>query len=436
MNCGLAEVTITPPVGVWLQGYGARDRASEGVRDPLMLHCAVFEDSGNYAAIVRADLIAFSAESVERIRQGIEEKTPVKGDCVMLAATHTHSGPVIGAIKGMSNNADEKYPRSIELAAVEAVVSALGEMEPVEIGVAAGSVADLAYVREGPAEGDPSLTVMKVARAGTGEPLCLLVDYACHSVVLGGDNYHISADYPGVVRGFVEKELGAKLLFLQGACGDIDPVRGTSPADERLEHMGTAIGAEAIRIAEGAKASPAGKIASFVATAKLPAVQLKRDELQKMIDEAKAFNESLPDGQDTFYDRNDTFKRNESRVTLKWATEMLRALDAGEFPEHVECAVQVMRIGEAVLVGVAGEVFSEIGLAVKEVFGADRTFFVGYANGCIGYIPSLRSYDAVPYAVTMAPRWMGMPVLAKGAEKALLDEIKRLANAEGLLVPE
>ena len=405
MNCGVAEATITPPVGVWLQGYGARDHASEGVRDPLILHCAVFEDSGNYAAIVRADLIAFSAESVERIRRGIERKTPVRGECVMLAAAQTHSGPVIGAIKGMSDKTDQAYARSIESAAVEAVVSARAGMEPVEIGVAAGSVADLAFVREGPAERDPSLTVMKVARAGTGEPLCLLVDYACHPVVLGADNYRISADYPGVVRSFVEKELGTKLLFLQGACGDIDPIHGNGDDDERLARMGTAIGAEAIRIAEGAQAVPAGKIASFVATAQLPAARFEREELQQLIDEAKAFDESSPDGEDSFYQRNSVFKRNENRVTLKWATQMLRALDAGEFPEHVACPVQVMRIGEAVLVGVGGEVFSEIGLAVKEVFGADRTFFVGYANGCIGYIPSLRSYDAVPYAVTMAPRW-------------------------------
>ena len=57
-----------------------------------------------------------------------------------------------------------------------------------------------------------------------GEPLAVLVNYACHPVTFGADDLRFSADFPGVMCKVVEKALGDKPLafFMQGAPGDIN----------------------------------------------------------------------------------------------------------------------------------------------------------------------------------------------------------------------
>jgi hypothetical protein len=54
----------------------------------------------------------------------------------------------------------------------------------------------------------------------------VIVNYACHPVVLGPQNSKLSADYPGVMREIVESEFGSECMciFIQGAAGDINPL--------------------------------------------------------------------------------------------------------------------------------------------------------------------------------------------------------------------
>ena len=68
----------------------------------------------------------------------------------------------------------------------------------------------------------------------------------------------------------------------------------------------------------------------------------------------------------------------------------------------VECAVQVLRMGDVALVGVAGEAFVEIGLAVKARSPIPHTIFLGYTNGCLGYIPTAAAYEPGGYEVHRA----------------------------------
>ena len=68
----------------------------------------------------------------------------------------------------------------------------------------------------------------------------------------------------------------------------------------------------------------------------------------------------------------------------------------------VECPVQALRLGDIALVGVAGEAFAEIGLAVKARSPFAHTIFLGYTNGCLGYIPTAAAYPAGGYEVHRA----------------------------------
>ena len=83
-----------------------------------------------------------------------------------------------------------------------------------------------------------------------GEPLAALVHYACHPVVIQPPSVAVSADFVGVARGLFEAASGATMLFLQGACGNINPIGQRAEIDmrERLWGVGSAIGAEALKV--------------------------------------------------------------------------------------------------------------------------------------------------------------------------------------------
>ena len=73
---------------------------------------------------------------------------------------------------------------------------------------------------------DPTVGVIRVSD-DQDVVRAVIVNYACHPVVLGPKNQKISADYPGVMRRLVEERVGsdAMCLFIQGCCGDINPLR-------------------------------------------------------------------------------------------------------------------------------------------------------------------------------------------------------------------
>ncbi len=85
--------------------------------------------------------------------------------------------------------------------------------------------------REPTAPVDREYAVIRLDRAD-GTPLAVLFNYACHPVVMGGDNYQYSADYVGTASAVVEKDLKTTCLFLQGACGNINPYMDKTPQNQ------------------------------------------------------------------------------------------------------------------------------------------------------------------------------------------------------------
>ena len=75
----------------------------------------------------------------------------------------------------------------------------------------------------------------------------------------------------------------------------------------------------------------------------------------------------------------------------------------------VECAVQALRFGNVAFVGVAGEAFVEIGLTVKARSPIPHTIFLGYTNGCLGYIPTTAAYPNGGYEVYRAHKVYRLP---------------------------
>jgi len=66
-------------------------------------------------------------------------------------------------------------------------------------------------------------------------------------------------------------------------------------------------------------------------------------------------------------------------------------------PSSWEVPVHAMRVGDLGVVGLHGEVFSEIGLDVKKRSPFPQTMILGLANGSVGYIATDRAMDEGSY---------------------------------------
>ena len=54
--------------------------------------------------------------------------------------------------------------------------------------------------------------------------MALIANYPIHGTVLGGENLLISGDAPGIVSEYVEEKMGAPLIFINGAAGNLAPI--------------------------------------------------------------------------------------------------------------------------------------------------------------------------------------------------------------------
>src|SRR5438132_412418 len=94
LRVGAAAVVISPTVGTPMAGYYS-ERAAEGVHDDLYAKALVLEKDGARAALVSLDLISTARQVVTEARREIERTTGLRGDAVMISATHSHTGPLM-----------------------------------------------------------------------------------------------------------------------------------------------------------------------------------------------------------------------------------------------------------------------------------------------------------------------------------------------------
>jgi len=94
LRAGLGRSDITPPPGVGLMGYGPEGREARGYRHRLYARALVLEDAdGERIAFVAVDLPAVSMLLHRQVAHDVVGETGIGADRLVLAATHTHSGP-------------------------------------------------------------------------------------------------------------------------------------------------------------------------------------------------------------------------------------------------------------------------------------------------------------------------------------------------------
>ena len=93
LSVGTAQVEITPPRGMRMCGYFF-ERLNTGTHDPLWAKALVFQQGDVRAALVFCDLIGLPRAVTQRARRDAAIKTGIPADNILVAATHSHTGPL------------------------------------------------------------------------------------------------------------------------------------------------------------------------------------------------------------------------------------------------------------------------------------------------------------------------------------------------------
>ncbi|HEY3109615.1 MAG TPA: neutral/alkaline non-lysosomal ceramidase N-terminal domain-containing protein [Chloroflexota bacterium] len=449
-RAGAAEVVVTPPVGVELEGYGNRASGSVGVHDELYAHALVLDDGRRRAAIVTVDVIWVDAPIVARVRAAAAE-LDIPPERVLIACTHTHCGPRgLLARRGADAPLVELLTRQI----VGALRAASGRLEPARLMAGEGRIDSVSMNRRRP--DGPIDTAVRVLRVEgeDGELRAALVNYGCHPTVLNYDTLEIGRDWPGHVDRAVKAlwGAGAAVLFANGACADINPVK-ISQDHRETRRVGTIVGAEAARVlgelaahgkeqvvhnllwserplkppSNGAPVSPG--LAGAIVPVSLPWKSWPSEaEYESRLAGLRARIEATPPGQA----RRDLIAERNALSAESPSAQSARPL-AAESPDGFRTEVQALRLGdELALVTAPGELMYAIGAEIQARSPVPRTWVLGYANDAAGYLVTDQAHAEGGYEA-------GRSMFTAGVEARLVEAaqqaIRQAKEEEGEVVP-
>ena len=430
LRAAAGEVDLKPPIGGWMTGFAARIKPSTATHDPLMAHAVLLDDGKTRLAIVSCDLIGFTPAAVAEMRQNIAARSNIPAANILICCTHTHSGPASMPLRGALGHVDSDWLGQAQGKIVDLVVGLPSALAPARLGYDSTRVPGIGYNRQDQSHPiDEELGALAIDGAD-GSTIATLINYATHAVVLGPSNLAYSGDFPGVAARRIQALRGGIGLYLQGACGDVDPLvyreRGWgSGTFEDTRQIGQRLAGVADRLLGGAPRSedvhlrvghkiiqiPLDPPPSPEALATL-IVGFEADREKALAEPANPMEEQI------------------ALAMLGWAGELGRAIAAGVVPQTVPAELFVAGINDLRLVGAPFEAYSDIGLGIKAGLEPLPAFFLGYANGLIGYCPTHWAKDQGGYGADSAARWFAglLTAIGYGADELIIREGVALAE--------
>ncbi|MGI8746411.1 MAG: neutral/alkaline non-lysosomal ceramidase N-terminal domain-containing protein [Bryobacteraceae bacterium] len=409
-RAGFAKTCISPPLGAPLAGFAARQGVAQGVHDDVFVRALVLETDEARVALLSADLLALPHRFVEDVRRRIAARTGIEASGILIACTHTHSGPVtISTFVNPDETLDASYMNRLADSIEQTVVAACGSSFPARVGVATGRVQGLGVNRRTPDHKpmDDELAIIRVDDA-EGHTRALAVQYSCHPTVLGPDNLLVSGDFPAATIDRIEGALGAGAfaMFLNGTQGNISVGHSSELSAigvitpgrtfERAAELGSTLGDAALAALASIRTTGQPRIAASTLTIQLPLkkyppLQETAEALRQAQQRVAGLNGS-----------SDEQLRKAKSDLLYASIDHYYARESARFADgSIPIELQGIRIENAAFFAVPAEVFVETGLRIKKT-SRHQAFIVGITNGYIGYLPDRASYAAGGYEVVSA----------------------------------
>ncbi len=406
---GVAQVDITPPEGAPMAGY-YYNRAAEGTHDPLFATAMVIEREGVRFAIVTCDLLSMPGEIAREARERIARDPGIPTSHVVVSATHTHTGPALVAgqirynLSGDMLRIGTEYSRGLAARIHQAVAAAAAGLQPARLFTAKGREDSLTFNRRfwmkdgtvgwnpgkrnpnivrsaGPI--DPDVPVL-YAESPDGKPIGVFVNYALHLDTVGGMRY--SRDYPYTLAHALEAARGDGLvtLFTLGCAGnlnhiDVSTARRQSGNAESAR-IGSVLAAAVLKALGDLRPVADMPIRVSTRQAPLALAPFSEAELAHARPVAATFGTEKP----------------APFLELVKATRIVDV--AARQGQPIQAEVQVFSIGRDVaFVALPGEIFTELGLAIKLVSPFAWTSVITLANDSPGYIADRKGYAQGAY---------------------------------------
>ena len=427
-KAGTAKVAITPKRPVWMAGYAARTKPSEGAIHDIWAKALVLEDpAGRKAVLVTLDVCGINRALSRRLRDAIQRKHQIAYDRIVLASSHTHSGPVVGEnlitmyrLDDAQRAAIAEYTESFERSVASAVDQAAARLEPVELAWETGK-ADFAVNRrankepdvpalrqknalEGPIDHDvPVLRIRDAAK----RPKAIVFGYACHCTVL--DGYKICGDYAGFAQYELEAAYpGSQAMYVAGCGADQNPLPRRKV--ELAEGYGKALASSVRRVVESPMRGAEG-----ILSAAYEEIPLRLDE--------------LPSREEIEKDSHSSTVAIANRAEL-----LLKTLDQnGSLATTYPYPVQAWRIGDLTWLFLGGEVVVDYSLRFKRNLGSSTTWVSGYCNDVMAYIPSARVRAEGGYEGATAMIYYGLPTRwSKDVEDQIVEAVNRVLHTSDM----
>lgn len=413
-KAGVAKVSIVPAGPLWMAGYAARVKPSEGTAQTLWAKALALDDgSGARSVLVTADMLGFTRALSLRVAARVRKDFGIPRERLLLNASHTHCGPVIERQLAAAYDIAEsqwadvdRYTDDLENRLVQVIGEALKNPRPVTLSFGRGSAGfarnrRTSFEPRGPADHD--VPVLRVTAKG-GNTMAAVFGYACHNTTLGGDYCKLHGDYAGSAQLRIEQaNPGAIAFFIAGCGADANPSRRGSV--EAADQNGAELADAAARVLSG-RTSPVGG-----------PLRAAYREVNLVFDTAP----SRADLEGRLSDPN--------KYVARHARSMLdRISREGRLPTEYPYPVQVWRFGkDLTLVALAGEVVVDYTLRLGRELGAEKLWVAGYSNDVFAYIPSERVLQEGGYEGGGAMIYYGQPgPWAPGVEYSIIKTVHEL----------
>ena len=410
---GAAQRDVSPTDSQFLFGYPHVERMSTGVHDPLLAVAMVLEDGAQQAILVAVDVILLTKWQVAEARREIARTTGVPAAHIMIAATHTHSGPVTADLLSATNDSvvpppDPTYVRALVQGIVQAAQDAYRDRQPATIGFAVAAAAGIGTNRHDP-EGPsmPEAPVLVARSLQDQRVICVMSVCSMHPTVLHEDSTLVSGDFPAFARQYLQQHaLGADcpIVYFMGAAGNQSPrhVTRANTLDE-ADRLGTILGQAWVSAVNQAKFLTDWTLDLATTLVELPVrtlppLQQAKDTLRDSRKKLDRLRQSGAPRAEVRTAECDWFGAEET-VMLARAAQDGRLDDIARTCMPAE--IQMIGIGPWTFVGWPSEVFVEFAIEVRQRH--PNAFIVTLANGDLqGYLVTAEAVENKFYEASNA----------------------------------
>ena len=395
VRVGVASVGLDADDGMPIAG-GIHPGKAQGQEGELRAVAMVLEKSGVRLALIAVDILMLSREILDEVTRDIEHRSGIPFEHILIHATHTHHAP--STLRLHDYQADPVFTARVHRAIVESVVQAIAQLSEAElncffkmgredtVGVNSrqllpdGSIYWIGrreFVRPtGPF--DPQLPVMgfkeEPTKGSTGNWRAVWFNHSTHTIGTLRSGVR-SPSFYGLAAQSLERELGGKVLFLEGASGSTHNLRLS--AEEAKQRI--------IQAVDQALGASQRMLVHRLASIKRPFSYRVRH-----------FDEAAEQEAVASYCRKWIGPYGLEIIPV---FESMRATLSSQQGEPRQSWIQAMAIGEVALVGVPAELFTSLGMEIKRRSPFAHTVVAELSNDWIGYLPDRQAHQLGGYQV-------------------------------------